>query len=179
MNPDPSFELLTAASGDLTARKYSGDGSYRFLHSGTDPKKEAGIWTGSQHIIMPHFVIMGLGLAYHVFELLKSCGNIENAYLIEEDESIFQLALMIHDFSDIIRNPAVQLLVGYPLMVIEKILAAALITPFSCHIFSPITSMYPDTYNPLIEFLEKHLCALRLIKGDGGVKSLLNQMMLT
>ncbi len=176
IEPDPSIELLTAVSGDLTARKCYQDGSYQFIHSTIDPRQEARMWVHSQRIMMPCLVIIGIGLAYHAFELFKKCGSIEKAYLIETDERIFQLALTVHDFSDIIRNPAVHLLAGYPFPVIEKILAAALMKPFSCHIFSPVVSLHAELYSPLIEFIQNRLCNLRLKEEDGGVEYLLNQM---
>ena len=166
MNPDPSFELLTAASGDLTARKYAEDGSYRFLHSRIDPKQEARMWTDSQRFVMPCFVIVGIGLGYHVLDLLKKCAYIENAYLIEVDERIFQLAMKVNDFSSLMQNPSIHFLLGYPLSSIEKTFSTSLVQPFSCHIFLPVTSLHPDIYHPIIESVEKRLYALRLRVGD-------------
>jgi hypothetical protein len=179
INPDPFLELITAESGDLTAKKYSQDGSYRFLHSKIDPQEEARIWIDSQRIIMPRLVILGVGLAYHAFELLKKIGNMETAFLIEADERVSRLAMSVNNFSDLLQNSSVHLLIGCPVSVIETTLTASLVSPFSFHIFSPITFLYPDIYNPVIEFIKKHLCELRLSEGDGGIERLLNQMKVT
>ena len=175
IDPDPSLELITADSGDWTARKYSWDGSYQFFHSRINPWRESRMWADSQGAIMPCLVIVGVGFAYHVFELLEKRGYIEDAYLIEADERVFQMAMMVNDLSSLIQNPAVHFLVGYPLSVIETILSKSLIQPFSVHIFSPIVSLYPDIYNPVRQSLENHLCALRMSEGD-GVENLLKQM---
>lgn len=175
ISPDPSLELVTAESGDWTARKYSRDGSYQFLHSRINPKREARMWTDSQDNIMPCLVIIGVGLAYHVFELLEKRGYMEKVYLIEADERIFQMAMKVHDFSSLIQNSSIHFLVGYPLSTIEGIFTTSLIQPFSLHIFFPIVSLYPDIYNPIRESIEKHLCALRMREGD-GVENLLKQM---
>lgn len=185
---DTAHEVMAAESGDLTARNYAGDGSYRFLHSRIDPLQEARVWTDNQRIVMSHIVIIGIGFAYHVRELFSKHGNIEEAYLIEADEQLFQLALRVHVFSDIILNPRIHLLIGSPLSAIKTILTASLRKPFSYHIFFPIVSISPDIYNPLIIFIERHLLTLRLKEGDTrknhqslakGVENLLNQMSTT
>lgn len=175
ISPDPSLELITAESGDWTARKYSWDGSYQFLHSRMDPTHEARLWTASQGVIMPCIVIIGVGLAYHVFDIVKKCGNMEKVYLIEADERVLQMAMKLHDFSSLMQNPSVHFLIGHPLSAIEEIFTASLMQPFSFHIFFPIVSLYPDIYNPVRESVEEHLCALRMSEGD-GVENLLNQM---
>jgi hypothetical protein len=192
ISPDPSLELITAESGDWTARKYSWDGSYRFIHSRIDPRQEARMWTENQRIVMPRLVIIGVGLAYHVRELFNKCGNIEEAYLIEADESIFQLAMRVHDLESLIQNTSIHFLIGSPLSDIENDLVAAFVHPFSCHIFLSITSLRPDIYHPIIESVEKRLCALRLRAGDEetsirgacssfarGIENLLGQMSTT
>ncbi|MCG6533591.1 MAG: hypothetical protein L7F78_02645 [Syntrophales bacterium LBB04] len=147
------------------------------------------MWTEGQRITMPHLVIIGVGLAYHVFEFLKRCGTIEDAYLIEADESIFQLAMKVHDFSSLTRNTSFHFLISSPYSDIERLLSTSLVQPFSYHIFSPAVSLHPDIYHPIIELVEKHLCALRLNESHGattnqgihlslarGVEKLLNQM---
>jgi len=175
INPDPSLELIATESGDWTVRKYSRNGSYRFLHSRINPRQEANLWTENQCVIWPSFINMGIGLAYHVFELLEKRRYIGNAYLIEADEGIFRLAMMIHDFSSLMQNPSIHFLVGSPLLAIETVLSTFFVQPFSFHIFPSIVSLYPDIYNPIRESIEKHLCALRMSEGD-GVENLLKQM---
>ena len=186
INPKTSLKLIKAGSGDWTAKRDYPDGSYRFIHSRIDPRREARMWAENQRIVMPHLVIIGVGLAYHVFELMEKCACMENAYLIEADESIFQLAMRVHDLSSLIRNTSIHFLIGSPLSDIENDLVTALVQPFSFHIFSPIVSLCPDIYNPVRKLIEKHLCALRLKEQDGdaadrlsfaeGVEKLLKQM---
>ena len=176
MSPDTSLELTNAASGDLTAIKYSGDGSHHFLHSRIDPRREAKIWTDNQCVIMPSLVIIGIGLAYHVFELLKRCGTVEKAYLVETDEGLFRLAMMVHDFSSLMQDTSVHFLIGASLLPsIPAIISTTLAQPFSCHVFPPVVSSSPDIYKSVRYLVEKHLCALRLAE-DGGVERLLNQL---
>ena len=187
--PETSLKLIKAGSGDWTAKYDYPDGSYRFIHSRIDPRQEARTWTESQYIIMPRLVIIGVGLAYHVFELLKICRNIESAYLIEADESIFQLAMRVHDLTSLIQNTSIYFHIGSPLSDIENDLVTTFVQPFSFHIFSPIASLCPDSYNPLRKSIEKHLCALRLKEQGGetpdrlffaeGVANLLKQMSTT
>jgi len=166
INPDTSLELITAGSGDWTVRKNYLDGSHRFLHSSIDPREEARVWTGSQRVILPSLIIIGVGLAYHVFELLQNCKNFENVYLIEADERLFQLAMKVHDFSSLIHNASVHFLIAPPLTHIEKIFSTSITQPFSCHIFFPVVSSCLTIYNPIKELIEMHLYTIRLRKQD-------------
>lgn len=186
-SPDSCLELVTAESGDLTARKFSPNESYRFLHGRIDPKEEARMWAEGQLAVMPRLVVIGIGLAYHVFELLKKCDTPESAYFIEADEQIFRLAMEIHDFSWLLKNTSIHFFVGYSRPALKKFFTTSLMQPFSCHIFLPVVSLYPDTYNRIIEYFEKRLCELRLAEEDGccrpnhlsfprGVERLLHQI---
>jgi len=175
IGPDPSLKLIAAESGDWTVRKSSRDGTHRFLHSRMDPRHEARMWADSQGVIMPRLVIIGIGLAYHVFDLLKKRGYVENAYLIEADERVFQMAMKVHDISSLVQNSSIHFLIDSPLSAMESIFSTFLTQPFSCHIFSPLVSIYAHKYNPVRESVSKHLCALRMREGD-GVKNLLKQM---
>lgn len=189
MVPDTSLQLVTAKSGDVTLKKNSGNQCHHFIHSNRDPRQEARLWVDNQRLIMPDLVIMGIGLGYHIFELLKRCEKIENAYLIEADERMFQLAETVHGFSGLADNAAIHFLIGQPLSNIAAKLTQSLVHPFSCHIFSPIVSLYPGKYHPVRKWVEKHLCSLRLSKrGDTppartdrltfarGIESVLYQM---
>ena len=174
ISPDPSLELLTAQSGDWTARKHFQNGSQHFLHSRIDPRIEAILWAESQYIILPHIVIIGIGLAYHVFEILKKCGNIESAYLIEADERIFQMAMRVHDFSSLFQNTSINFLIGFPFPDIVRFLETSLIQPFSYHVFLPAVSLYSDTYNSVRKLIDMHLWKLRTKEGADENTSIQN-----
>ena len=192
IRPDPCLELITAESGDWTAKKHFPNGPHRFLHSRIDPKKEAKMWLQSQDLILPRLFILGVGLGYQVFELFNNCRSPEHAYLFEADEEIFRLALTVHDFSSLIQNTRVHFIVGEPFSVVAKKLLTSLIQSFSCHLVSGAVSSCPDRYTPVRKLAERHLYALRLREKNGetstwgkrldvaqGVEHLLNQMRTT
>jgi hypothetical protein len=97
-----ALTLGPAAGGGFWAR-YRGvpGGAPLLLHSQVDPAGEAallvdGVKTGGQS----HFVVLGLGLGYHVFELLRRTEAAgARVLVVEADAAVLRAAMTVHDVS--------------------------------------------------------------------------------
>ena len=185
--PNGSFEILRTESGHFTVRQHAKDGTYRFIHSRVDPKKEAENWLSYQKVDKNHAVILGIGLAYHVAELLNTFPDCKDIHLVEADLQLFRLTMESEDLSNILSDAKVNLYAGQDLQAFEQTVSKVLSESFSYHSFLPAMSLHPEFYNSIIRKLDRHLYKTRFHGGDreecknilplaGGVKALLNEM---
>jgi len=163
--PDGSLEPVGTDSGSLAVRRNMEGGIYRYIHSRVDPHREAGIWADCQLVQNATAVILGCGLGYHVLEFLKRHKHIKQVYLVEADESLFQMALDILDISEVVDDCNVQLSIGRDVDLFKRTLFDSIDGPFTYHIFLPATSLYPEYYASVIGILDEHLLAMRLTAG--------------
>ena len=185
--PDDSFEILRTRSGHFTVRQHTKDGAYRFIHSRIDPKREARNWATYQNVNTNHAVIIGIGLAYHVAELLNTFPDCKHIHLVEADVSLFHLSMECVDLSDILSDPKVHLSIGQNLQTFDQTASKVLSESFSYHSFLPALSLHPERYNPIIRILDQHLYEKRIHGRDDkscknilpiaeGVTTLLDEM---
>lgn len=183
--PDGSLELITAESGAPTIRQDIGKDASHFIHSRINPVKEAQHWAQHQNIQKKSIVILGFGVGYHVFELIKMQPHSGAIHIIEADESLFRLALSLSDFSSIIDSEHIHFLVGQDIIFLEQILSSSLLKPFSYHIFLPAISLYRQFYANVVSLLDELLFRSRLngqknnssngnIVFDGGIEKLIS-----
>ncbi|MBO8129202.1 MAG: motility associated factor glycosyltransferase family protein [Peptococcaceae bacterium] len=89
----PAIEILPARNGQVTARVRWGDGRFSWLHSAYDPGREAASLVAKH--ALDHagvVVVLGLGLGYHVAELLQQLDNQARVLVIESDDRMIKLA---------------------------------------------------------------------------------------
>lgn len=96
------WEVVRARSGQPTLRVSTSEGRNLLLHSQYDPEEEA------RRVIAKHdvgdvftFIVLGLGLGYHVVELLREDRDLL-AVVIEKDARIVKAAFTVMDFSRLI-----------------------------------------------------------------------------
>lgn len=177
-DPDKAFEVLQTESGNVTVRRHAQDGTYRFIHSQVDPIREARSWVDHQNVDPDHAIILGIGLAYHVEELLHAFPDCSAIWLVEVNRSLFRLAMTVVDMSTILSNPKVHLWSDEDLLSFES---------FSYHPFLPAIALHQERYNSMILLLEQQLYQMRshgrgseggnnIFPFSGGVEVLLDVM---
>lgn len=175
---DDAFEMLQTESGHFTVRRHAQDGTYRFIHSQVNPISEARFWADCQNVHPDHAIILGIGLAYQVEQLLHAFPDCKAIWLIEVDRSLFRLAMTVVDMSTILSNPKVHLWGDEGLLSFES---------FSYHPFLPAMALHPERYDSIILSLEQQLYQMRFhSRGNedgnnvlpifGGVEVLLDAM---
>lgn len=102
------FEIQKSRTGQPTA-KYKGI----YLHSRYDPQAEAKriadqIKPGKGDVI----ILYGVGLGYHVKEILSRLSPDNFFIIIEADFEIFSAAVSLMDFSDLLTSPQIELAIS-------------------------------------------------------------------
>lgn len=69
-----------------------------------------------------NFVVLGLGLGYHVFEIIKQSITHSKIYIFEKDPDLFSLALREVDFCSIFEHPGVKLFVDSDIRELSSLL---------------------------------------------------------
>jgi len=101
-----ALTLGPAARAGFWARYRVPGGASLLLHSQVDPAGEAallvdGVETGGQS----HFVVLGLGLGYHVLELLRRTEAARARVLVvEADAAVLRAAMTVHDVSPLVQD---------------------------------------------------------------------------
>jgi hypothetical protein len=100
-----SLSLEQTRSGDHTARIAGESGEEVYLHSRYDPRKEAkGLIDSGRIANVGTYVLMGLGLGYHLKELLDRTSAESYVIVVERDASMLKAALDLHDYSGHLRR---------------------------------------------------------------------------
>ncbi len=108
-----SYSIRQSKTGFPGVILKSSDGSQTTIHSCYDPQKEA------QKLIKSllkkpeiNYVIFGLGLGYHVQELIKKIPLKSKIFVIEKDRELFEMAMQNNDLKDILSHPGVYFSIG-------------------------------------------------------------------
>jgi hypothetical protein len=105
--PDASFELLTTASGEPTARWRGA-----LLHSPRDPRREARALVAREAGSAPSAaVVLGLGLGYVVEAFREAHPGVPLA-VVEPDAGLARAAAEARDLAPFAADPAVRLAIG-------------------------------------------------------------------
>ncbi|MBM7866680.1 DUF115 domain-containing protein [Heliobacterium gestii] len=128
-----TFELLPCRRQGWTL-VYKQNEQKAYLHSQYDPLREAADWARStlaghnrqQQGNKDHLIVMGIGLGYHVTELVQH-KTIEG-YIVAVDSSLEHLiaALSVQDWSEALANPSFILAVGPDSKDFSEFLASAI-----------------------------------------------------
>lgn len=158
-----NLSLVETKNGSLSLKITCDDGSVKTLHSLYDPEGEArAIVDTFQFDGKGILVVLGLGLGYHLKELVKRFPDTE-IVVIEANPGIYKLAKehgKISEFGDKVR-----FVVGYPpkdaLEEITSLQMKAGIVPLSIFTLSSAISTFPQYYKPILNTL-KNTVSLRL-----------------
>lgn len=149
------FSLTETRSGNFTVKINCEDGSVKTLHSLYDPEGEArSLVDAFQFDGKGILVVLGLGLGYHVAELIKKYPDAV-IVVVEAIPEIFELA---KEHGPKIKSN-VKFIVGiYPEYVLKEITQHQMkdgIKPLSVFTLSSAVSAFPQCYNPLLDALKK------------------------
>jgi hypothetical protein len=101
------IEPVQAKCGCITARVNNGEKDF-FLHSAYDPVKEAAKFIANYNLsIGSTVVVYGVGLGYHIREILVSIGPAGKLILFQLGTDIFQRITAITELTDVLHDPRV------------------------------------------------------------------------
>lgn len=138
------YIIHPSRSGPVSVSRLFPDGSKKSLHSSYDPVKEAARFIescGTDATL--NFMVGGIGLGYHLFELIRRVPTQSRIIVIEQDPELFILALIHNDFTDVLQHPGITFHVGITPNELSQVLERDK-TNFTINGFIPIT------FNPLI-----------------------------
>lgn len=113
--------LEDSKSGDPTLRQCSSDHRDIYLHSRYAPVDEAKRWA-AKHITDSRFcyVVEGCGLGYHVRALADELLGDEVIVVIEPHLTMVRHALSLHDWSDLLNNGRLEIIVSADKMMVHQ-----------------------------------------------------------
>lgn len=141
--------LHVAETGDPTIQVVQEDGHRVWVHSRFDPRTEGEIlasrWTQGEGL----YIILGLGLGYHVHALLRRLPAGSRILIAEPDRELFEWALESVYLSDILQHEGVRLVVGDELELVRELqrLGVAILSlqPRIC-VHPVLARVLPDVY---------------------------------
>ncbi len=107
------IENRQTPSGYVTCKVKNGEGKGVYLHSSVNPVKEAGKYADTlDYTRNSMIIIFGLGLGYHIREIMNRASGDTKIIVIENQPNIFFNAIKNTDIADILESDRVILLVG-------------------------------------------------------------------
>ena len=107
------LEVVMAKNGLPTLRASAGAGGQVFLHSSYDPLAEARkLLASSDYSHMSYIIVLGLGLGYHLAELLELAGEGPTILVVEGSTPVFRAALKNIDLGKVLGSDRITLSVG-------------------------------------------------------------------
>ncbi|MFA4911641.1 MAG: glycosyltransferase [Desulfobacteria bacterium] len=158
-----NISLIEAKNGNLSLRVTCDDGSLKTLHSIYDPEGEAkAIVDAFKFDGRGLLVVLGLGIGYHVFELIKRFPDAE-VVVVEAIPEIYELAKRHGKVSEL--EDKIKLIVGLPadeaIKEITREQMNAGMAPLTVFPLSSAISAFPGHYHPLLKTL-KNTTSVRL-----------------
>ncbi|MEW6602066.1 MAG: glycosyltransferase [Nitrospirota bacterium] len=149
-----SHELIETRSGRMSLKVKCADGTLKTLHSAYDPEAEArSLVDAFKFSTNDMLIVMGLGLGYHLAELVKRFPEAE-IIVVEASPEIHDLAK--EHGPEIIGN--VKYLTGLStdeaIREISRLRIAGGIKPLSVFVLNPAVSAFPDYYGPILNALK-------------------------
>ncbi|MBI4620100.1 MAG: glycosyltransferase [Desulfobacterales bacterium] len=152
-----NFYLIETKSGNLSLRVTCDDGSLKTLHSIYDPEGEAkAIVDAFQFDGRGLLVVLGLGIGYHVAELVKRFPDAE-VVVVEAIPEIYELAKKHGKVSEL--EDKIKFIVGLSadeaIKEITREQMKAGMAPLTVFPLSPAISAFPSRYLPILDVLKK------------------------
>lgn len=154
--PAAGYSVLTAKSGAPTLAHALPQGFQKILHSSYDPAREAARFLDSCRLDASlNFIVGGIGLGYHLLELVKRVPRQARIVILEKDAGVLRLAFEQNDFAELLNHPGVSLHVAIDAAGLEQVLAADK-TGFALNGYVPIAfKPLVDIDRPYYESLDK------------------------
>jgi hypothetical protein len=112
INTQPSLEYeVSLSQSGLPTLSYLGiKGNKKYLLSKYDPEQEARRFIKSLDTSdATNFIVIGIGLGYHIIELIKIISEHSRILVIENDRSLSRLAFETNDLKQILTHPSLTL----------------------------------------------------------------------
>lgn len=106
-----NYEVFTSKNGQVNLKVNFPDDKFIIVHDVDDPEKFAFKSIPNTKHKKPMFIVMGIGLGYILFELLRRHPE-ALCVVIEHDSRIFRRALQCHDFTKLFINEKILFLVS-------------------------------------------------------------------
>jgi len=152
-----NLALIKSKCGNYSLQIESENGLVNTLHSIYDPETEAvNIVNAFRFDGKGILVVLGLGLGYHLKELMERFPDAE-IIAVEDCPEIYQRARN-HGVVSQDMEERVKFIIGYPvneaLREITKLQINRGMAPLSLFAFSPLVSAFPDYYKPILAALK-------------------------
>ncbi len=121
--PSGNFKSVPSRSGVPTLVQQWPNGSTRALHSLYDPRREAARLVETCHPEShSNFVVLGLGLGFHVLELVRRLPATARIYILEKNPEFLYWALSLQDFRPVLTHPGSRFLLDWDSQELENFL---------------------------------------------------------
>ncbi|MFQ5672988.1 MAG: motility associated factor glycosyltransferase family protein [Nitrospinales bacterium] len=143
--PAAGYAVLTAKSGAPTLVRAIPQGVRKTLHSSYDPVREAARFLDSCPLDTSlNFIVGGVGLGYHLLELVKRVPRQARIVILEKDAGILRLAFEQIDCAEVLNHPGVSIHVAIDAAGLKQALAEDK-TSFA------INGCVPVAFKPLVD----------------------------
>ncbi len=145
----------------------SGSSIKKQIHSNYDPIAEARRYLDTLNVdASTNFIVLGLGLGYHVLDIIQRTSNRVNILIFEKDPELFALAIRKIDFTTILKHPGVKLFVNTNPDTIDKLLEPVKID-FTLNEFclvqqKPLVDGNLEYYGNLLDKIDKYFIESRI-----------------
>ncbi len=162
-----SYAVEPARTGSPALFFLSSDGGKKTLHSSYDPVREAVRFVESLPLDGAlHFLAMGLGLGYHLLELVERVGSSARILIVEKNLEVVHLAFSHRDLTPLLAHPGVRFAVAAEPEDAHAVLGKEK-TAFGLHghvpvEFKPLVDVEADYYASLRTCLDKTLRESRM-----------------
>ncbi|MFQ5449885.1 MAG: motility associated factor glycosyltransferase family protein [Nitrospinaceae bacterium] len=171
--PSGRYHAGPSRGGPPSLSRELPDGTRKILHSTYDPVREAGRFIDScQPRNASNFIVLGLGLGYHVLELIKRAAPSARIAILERDLEPVHLAMSHNDFSTVLNHPGVSFHIGVRGSELERALERGQIefalngyVPIG---FKPLMDLDPGYYGELLQKLKNLFLENRI---DGNTQA--------
>lgn len=135
------------------------DGKRKTIHSSYDPIREAVRFVNTCNIDgFTNFMVFGLGLGYHIQELIKKVPRTSRIIIFEKEIEVLYFCLANTDFTQVLSHPGVSFQVGIDTSSMEKVLKPDLtrIVLKGCSIIKikSLMNLEIDYYSKLLQKIE-------------------------
>lgn len=146
----PGGEVLTSRSGVPTLKASGTGGQAVYVHSSYDPCKEAARLTGAFQLLPGDcMLILGLGLGYHVWELVRRHPGVD-IIAVDPHPGFFRQALETIDLTDYLGKENLTLLFTSDVLGIGDAITQRVDlttkTQVKTYLYPPLARLYPEEF---------------------------------
>jgi len=154
---DKRVRVIKNPSGEKNLQVLGEGGKWITCYSHRNISSELALFSKNIEIPEENIVILlGIGLGYHLKEILKKTG--QPVVVVERDEDVFKVALTIDGMSDVLNDPNIFLVIGKDvensLNEISRIQLQFGLRDMFLVKHPPSIRSFPSFYHPIIERLE-------------------------